>query len=76
MLSGIPAVDTFIKGSQALGAGYIAKSPETKWKNYAKAAAGVGTLLGVPGAQQAAQIIQGQIPPASKGKSKYSRYGG
>jgi len=65
MLSGVPAIDTFIKGSQAVGTGYIAKKPETKWKNYLKAAAYTGTLLGVPGSQQAAQFIQGHFSKAN-----------
>lgn len=59
--SGIPIIDTTIKGVEGIRSAVTGKHPETQQKGMVKVAESVGGLAGIPGSFQAGQTVRGII---------------
>lgn len=66
--TGVPLFDSITESAKAAGGAITGKKPVTREKNAVKAAAGVATLAGVPGAGQVGELIQKAMPSESKSR--------
>jgi hypothetical protein len=65
----VPVINAFEDVLEGIGSAVKGKAMETKLRGAVKASGGVGSLLGVPGSSQAAQIARKAIPEAKGGRS-------